>query len=134
MPRQDVTVYIDWDNAASYASIELWSDGCWGWNAGNGIILQLANDATMRFYDRHAQSVPLQQGPMLPPGGRMRLRLIKGPAATSTLHMDSWDGASWTPDWASFPVADDHRYLGRGTVIADYFCLLYTSDAADERS
>jgi hypothetical protein len=121
MPRQDVTVYIDWDSVASYASIELWSDGCWGWNAGNGIILQLADNATMRFYDRHAQSVPLQQGPMLPPGGRMRLRLIKGPGATSTLHVDSWDGASWTPDWASFPVADDHRYLGRGTVIADYF-------------
>jgi hypothetical protein len=24
------------------------------------------------------------------------------------------------PDWASFPVADDHRYLGRDSVIADH--------------
>jgi hypothetical protein len=121
MPRQDVTVYVDWASAASYATLELWSDGCWGWNAGNGVILQLADNATIRFFDRHAQDVPLQQGPALPTGGRMRLRLIKGPGVTSTLHVDSWDGASWAQDWASFPIADDHRYSGRDTVVADYY-------------
>ena len=121
MPFADTTVWLDVEEAPQVASVELWSDGAYGWNAGNGVILQIYSDDTLRFFDRHAQSVPMQQGPAIPPGGRMRLRLEKGPDATSTLHVDALDGATWTDDYATFPIADDHLYAGRGAVISDYF-------------
>ena len=121
MPLQDTTVWVDVQDVPQVANIELWSDGAYGWNAGNGVILQIFDDGSIRFYDRHGQQVPGQLGPSIRSNGRLRLRLIKGAEATSTLHVDTWDGASFLPDAAVFPVADDHRYTGLGTVIADYY-------------
>ena len=121
MPLQDTTIWIDVDDAAQFASLEFWSDGAWGWNAGNGVILQIASDGRIYFYDRHGQSVPQQSGPLLPSDGRLRLRLLKGASNTSTLHVDAFDGAAWIEDQAVFPIADDHRYTGRASVLADYF-------------
>ena len=120
LPLQDTTVWIDVQDAPQVASLELWSDGAWGWNAGNGVILQFGADQTITFYDRHGQTVPAQQGPAVPVSGRLRIRLVKGPAATSAMHVDAFDGASWIDDDAVFPIADDHRYTGLGTVAADY--------------
>lgn len=118
--HQNATVYVDVDPGAATASVELWSDGAWGWNAGSGVILQAGSGGNLTFYDRVGQSVPSIAGPPAPVDGRMRLRLVKGPGVTSTLYVDSWSGTSWTP-YASFPVADDHRYRGLGTTLADYF-------------
>ncbi len=121
MPFQDTTAYVDFvEGVQEVCSIELWSEGAYGWNAGGGAILQVSASGGLVFYDRYGQQVPSTQGPAAPPGGRMRLRLIKGAGTTSTLHVDSWDGASFVPDWAIFQVADDHRYRGLGTVLADY--------------
>lgn len=121
LPLQDTTVWVDVQDVPQVASLELWSDGAWGWNAGNGVILQIQTDDSIRFYDRHGQSVPAQIGPVLPLSGRLRLRLVKGPGSTSTLHVDAWDGSSWTDDYATFPIADDHRYTGLDAVVADYY-------------
>ena len=121
MPHQDTTVWIDVEETAEVGSIELWSEGAWGWNAGGGVILQLTAAGGITMYDRDGQSVPSQPGPAIPAGGRMRLRLEKGPGTTSTLHVDAWDGQAFAPDHAVFPIADDHRYRGLGTVLADYF-------------
>ncbi len=120
MPLQDTTVYLDFDAAPEVCSIELWSEGAYGWNAGGGVILQVSATGGLVFYDRLGQQVPSISGPAAPANGRLRLRLIKGEGTTSTLHVDSWDGAAWQPDYATFPVADDHRYRGLGTVLADY--------------
>ncbi len=119
-PWQDTTVYVDYEPGAAVASLELWSDGAYGWNAGSGVILQIGAGGNLTFYDRTGQSVPSLSGPPASANGRMRVRLIKGPAATSTLYVDSWSGAAWLP-YASFPLADDHRYRGLGTTVADYF-------------
>lgn len=120
MELQDTTVYLDYDVAPQVCSIELWSDGAYGWNAGNGVILQIGTGGNLTYYDRHGQQVPSIAGPAAPASGRLRLRLERGPGTTASLHVDSWDGSAWSPDYAVFPVADDHRYLGLGTVLADY--------------
>ena len=121
MPLQDATLWIDVADAAEVASLELWSDGCWGWNAGDGVILQFGADGTLKFYERHGQAVPAQQGPAIPSGGRLRARLIKGAGVGSTLRIDAFDGTGWIADYAVFSIADDHRFRGRGAVVADYF-------------
>lgn len=121
MPLQDTTIWIDVQDAAQVASLEFWSDGAWGWNAGNGVILQFGADQTIKFYDRHGQSVPAQQGPPVPLSGRLRVRLLKGAGSASTMHVDAFDAGAWIDDYAVFPITDDHRYVGRNCVIADYF-------------
>lgn len=120
MPFQDTTVYLDFEETAEIASIELWSEGAWGWNAGSGAIVQLHSDGGLRYYDRRGQQVPVIAGPPIPAGGRIRLHIVKGPAATSTVLVDRWNGSGWDAGWASFPVADDHVYRGRGVTLGDY--------------
>jgi hypothetical protein len=121
MPFQGTTVYLDFEETAEAGSVELWSEGAYGWNAGGGVILQLTADGLVKMYDRDGQSVPGQLGPPIPPGGRVRARIVKGAGNASTLWVDAPDGAGgWAPH-ASFPVADDHRYRGLGVVVADYF-------------
>lgn len=120
MPFQDVTVYLDFEETAEVGSIELWSDGAYGWNAGGGIILQLYSAGDLRYYDRKGQNVPLIPGPAIPAGGRLRLRLVKGPATTSTVFADRWTGTTWI-EFASFPVADDRLYRGLDVTLGDYF-------------
>lgn len=117
---QDTTVYLDHAPTAAVASLELWSEGAYGWNAGGGIIFQIRDDGSMWFYDRYGQSVPGSQGPAVPGSGRLRLRLVKGAGATSTLFVDAWDGSAWVEGYALFDVTDDHRYVGRDVVVADY--------------
>ncbi len=121
MPLQNTTIWIDVQDVAQVASLEFWSDGAWGWNAGNGVILQFGGDQTIKFYDRHGQSVPAQQGPPVPLSGRLRVRLLKGAGNASAMHVDAFDAGAWIDDHAIFPIADDHRYFGRNSVIADYF-------------
>jgi len=120
-PALDTIVYLDVADVPETASVELWSDGAFGWNAGGGVIFQMRGDGSTYFFDRRGQEVPAQAGPPLPTNGRLRLRIVKGPGATSTFHVDAWDGEAWVDDYAVFPVADDHRYRGRSTVLADYF-------------
>src|SRR5262249_60786634 len=62
----------------------------------------------------------MQQGPAIPAIGRLRLRLLKGAGTTSTMHVDAFDGSGWIEDYATFPIADDHRYVGLGAVVSDY--------------
>ncbi|HEX6851450.1 MAG TPA: sialate O-acetylesterase [Candidatus Polarisedimenticolaceae bacterium] len=120
IPFQDLTVYLDFEETAEVGSIELWSDGAHGWNAGGGIILQLYSAGDLRYYDRLGQNVPLIQGPAIPAGGRLRLRLVKGPGTTSTLFVDRLGGAGWE-NLTSFPVADDRLYRGLDVTLGDYF-------------
>jgi hypothetical protein len=119
-PFQDTTVYLDVEDVLEVASVELWSDGAYGWRAGGGVIVQVRDDGRLVFYDRVGQSVPGQEGPPVPLDGRLRIRLVKGPGTTSTVHVDVRAGEAWSPDYAVFPVADDHRYFGRDVVVADY--------------
>lgn len=120
MPFQDVTVWVDYELSPEVLSLELWSDGAHHWNAGNGAILQLSAAGGLVYYDRHGQSVPSIPGPALPASGRIRIRLVKGTASSSTMHVDAWGAGGWQNDHAVFPIADDHRYDGLGTVMADY--------------
>lgn len=120
MPFQDLTVWVDYEISPEVLSLELWSDGAWKWNAGSGAILQLSASGGLVYYDRIGQSVPSIPGPALPASGRIRIRLVKGAGNGSTMHVDAWDGSSWQDDHALFPIADDHRYRGLQTVIADY--------------
>jgi hypothetical protein len=120
MPFQDVTVYLGFEESAEVGSIELWSDGAYGWNAGGGIILQLYSAGDLRYYDRKGQNVPLIPGPAIPAGGRLRLRLVKGAGTTSTVFADRWTGTTWV-EFASFPVADDRLYRGLDVTLGDYF-------------
>jgi hypothetical protein len=121
MPFQNTTIYLDYDTAPEVLSVEMWSDGAYGWNAGNGAILQIGAAGGLTFYDRHGQQVPSVAGPAAPANGRLRLRIEKGPGTVSTLHVDTWDGSAWGSDYATFPITDDHRYRGLGTVLGDYF-------------
>ena len=121
MPHQNSTVYIDYAETADALSVELWSDGAFGWNAGNGIIFQVRDTGQIWFYDRHRGAVPGLAGPFVPPGGRLRLRLLKLAGDSSALPVDCWNGQSWNDDLAVFPVEDDHRYDGLDIVVADYW-------------
>jgi len=116
----DTTVYLDFDASAETCSVELWSEGAWAWNAGSGLIVQVASDGRLYLYERRGQSVPQTPGPLAPASGRMRLRLVKGPGATSELHADSWDAGAWTDDLAAWSVADDHLLRGLDFVLANY--------------
>ena len=120
MQFQNTTVYLDYDMAPETCSIELWSDGAYRWNAGSGAILQIGGSGGMTFYDRYGQNVPSIPGPAAPASGRLRIRLVKGEGNTSAMHVDAWDGAAFVDDHAIFPIADDHRYRGLGTVLANY--------------
>lgn len=119
-PFLDTTVYLDVADAGGVASVELWSDGAWGWRAGGGVILQIQGGRELVYYDRVHQSVPSIPGPTIPADGRLRIRLVKGPGTTSTVHVDVRSGDAWSEDFAVFPVADDHFYRGRAVVVADY--------------
>jgi len=119
-PFQDTTVYLDFAEAAEVCTIELWSEGAWGWNAGSGIIVQVGTNGQLFFYERQGQAVPQTPGPVPPATGRIRLRLVKGPDLLSTLHLDGWDGAAWQDDLYQLPIADDHLYRGLSTVLANY--------------
>jgi len=119
-PFQDTTVYLDVEDAAEVCSIELWSDGAWGWNAGSGLILQVGADGRITFYERTGRAVPQTAGPLLPAGGRLRLRLAKEAGAASTLHVDGWDGAGWQEDLGTFDLTDDHRHRGLAALMANY--------------
>lgn len=120
MPQQDTTVYLDFDAQPETCSVELWSDGAYGWNAGSGLILQIGSSGALTLYERRGQDVPATPGPAAPASRRIRIRLEKGPGVSSTLSVDAWDGAGWVPDHATFPIADDHRFRGLGTIVANY--------------
>lgn len=116
----DTTVYLDVADVAGTASVELWSDGAYGWRAGGGVIVQVRDSGELWFYDRVHQGVPGVAGPVIPVDGRLRIRLVKGVGNTSEVHVDVRSGEAWYDDYAVFPVADDRFYRGRATVVADY--------------
>lgn len=118
----DTTVWLDFEEGPLYGTVELWSDGAHGWNAGGGLIVQLSGVEDVRVYQRRGNQVPLQDfRPAIPAGGRVRLRLLKGPGTESTLHLDSWDGTAFVPDWGVWTVADDRLLRGLSVVVQDYF-------------
>lgn len=117
--QQDTTVYVDWDATDSVGSIELWSEGSWSDNAGAGLIVQI-RAGLIYFFERTYRAVPSVIGPALPANGRMRIRVLKGPATTSAVHVDTWDGAAWSEDYVVFPIADDRAFRGRAVVLAEY--------------
>ena len=120
MPLQDTTIWIDVDDVPQTATFEFWSDGIYPWNAGGGVMFQVQADGRLHFYDRHGADYSGPLGPPLPADGRLRLRLIKGAASASELHVDRFvGGPEWLEDYAVFPIADDHRYVGRASVIGD---------------
>jgi hypothetical protein len=121
MPFQDTTVYLDFEGTAEVGSIELWSEGAYGWNAGSGAIVQLHSAGDLRCYDRRGQQVPVIAGPPIPAGGRLRVRIVKGSGTTSTVFVDRWNGSAWDEPWSTFPIADDRVYRGRGVTLGDYF-------------
>ena len=120
MPHQDTTIWIDLDDVPQSFTVEFWSDGIYGDNNGGGVMLEVAPDGRIHCYERHASDYPGPSGPLLPADGRLRLRLVKGAANTSTLHVDRFvGGPEWLEDYVVFPIADDHRYLSRASVLGD---------------
>ncbi|MBD3868551.1 MAG: hypothetical protein IFK94_10550 [Acidobacteria bacterium] len=119
-PFLDTTVYLDVADTPGAASVELWSEGAYGWAAGGGVIVQIRDTGELWFYDRIHQSVPGVAGPVIPTEGRLRIRLVKGAGNTSEVHVDVRSGEAWSESYAFFPVADDHFYHGRAVVLADY--------------
>ena len=120
-PFEPMTAWVDFDEVfpSDVLSLELWSDGAWGANAGVGVIVQIASGGQILIYQRTAQSVPQQAGPLLP-NGRLRLRLLPGTGISADLHVDAWGGSSFIPDYAIFPIADRHRLAGLGVAAANY--------------
>ena len=119
-PFLDTIVYLDVEMNAQACSVELWSEGAFGWNAGSGLILQVGGDDRVYYYPRLGQSVPQVPGSVIPSTGRLRFRLMKGAGRTSTIHVDGFDGAAWIGDLSIFDVTDDHRMRGTATVLASY--------------
>ena len=120
-PFQSVTVWADWDEAAAseILSLEFWSDGSWGENAGAGLIAQIAGGSQLFVYPRTIRDVPQVPGPFLP-NGRVRLRLLPGSGQTAELRVDLWDGSAFVPDAAVIPIADRHRLAGLDVAAANY--------------
>lgn len=119
-PFQDLDLYFDVEAAAEVASIELWSDGAWGWNAGAGLILQVDWGGRVLLYERTWRAVPQQVGPNLPSDGRLRLRVRKGADVTTRVHVDVLDGSGAWSEAHAFGIADDHRMRGSAVVLANY--------------
>jgi hypothetical protein len=118
--HQDLTAYLDFDATAQLAHVELWSDGSYAGNSGAGLLFQVTSAGQLQLYQRVRRSLPVTAGPSLPTSGRIRLRLIKGPAHTSTLHVDAWVNDAWTTDHAVFPIQNDTWFTGRRVVMAEY--------------
>src|SRR2546426_1308656 len=118
---EPTNIYIDFDGAAETSSLELWSDGAYGANAGEGVIFQIGSGGQVKMYQRTAQNLPVQDGPSTPlPGGRARLRLLPGAETDATLHVDSFDGASFVEDFYVFTIEDRHRLAGLDVSTANY--------------
>ncbi len=118
--QQDLTAYLDFDATAQAAHVELWSDGSYAGNSGAGLLFQVTNTGELRLYQRVRRSLPNAVGASLPSSGRLRLRLLKGPANTSTLHVDAWVSGTWVADHAVFPIQNDTWFTGRNVVMAEY--------------
>jgi len=118
--HQDLTAYIDFGPTPQAAHVEFWSDGSYAGNAGAGLLLQVLGNGEIRLYQRVRRSLPVSVGPLLPASGRIRVRLLKGPANSSTLHVDAWVAGAWQADHAVFAVTNDTWFTGRDVALAEY--------------
>jgi hypothetical protein len=119
LTRQDVTAYVDFDDVSASGTVELWSEGAASWDSGAGLALEIDAGRQLTLHQRlNAADAISTIGPVIPNNGRLRLRLIKGANSASQLHVDSWDGAAFIPDFTVFDVANDDRLRGLGTALS----------------
>ncbi len=117
-PFQDLTVYVDaQDGVTEVLDLELWSEGSFGENAGSDLLFRIDPDGRGHVFTRRGQAYTDFGAFSLPSASGLRLRLAKGPGTTSTLHVDHWNGASWTPDLGVVALPDDHLLRGRGVAL-----------------
>ena len=119
MTRQDLTVYIDFEDVSESATLELWSDGAASWDSGAGLALEIDAGRQLTLHRRLNEDDAVSTvGPILPNNGRVRLRLIKGAGSSSDLHVDSWDGSAFVSDFTIFNIANDDRLRGLATALS----------------
>lgn len=114
----DMDVYVDFEDVPQVASVEVRSDGCWLWNAGTGLILQVDAGRRVLLYPRTWRNVPQLVGPTLPANLRLRARVRKLAGDLTRVFIDTW-GGSWS-EAGVFDVADDHRQRGLDVALANY--------------
>jgi hypothetical protein len=120
-PQQDVDVYLDLESNAGVFNCELWSDGSYRGAAGAGLIVQVQGSGQVVGYQRLWNSIQTNvPGPVLPPSGRMRLRVRKGGGSTTTVRYDLWNGTGFTSDAFVWTVADDRQFRGQEFALCNY--------------
>ncbi|MFO0934228.1 MAG: sialate O-acetylesterase [Planctomycetota bacterium] len=120
-PQQDVDVYLDLETNAGVFNCELWSDGSYRGAAGAGLIVQVQASGQVVGYQRLWNSIQTNvPGPMLPPSGRLRLRVRKGEGSTTTVRYDLWNGTGFTSDAFVWTVADDRQFRGQEFALCNY--------------
>lgn len=120
-PQQDVDVYLDLETNAGVFNVELWSDGSYQGAAGAGLIVQVRASGEVFGYQRLWSTIQtVVPGPLLPPSGRLRLRVRKGPASTTQVHFDAWTGTDWTLDASVWNVPDDRQFRGQEVALCNY--------------
>jgi hypothetical protein len=120
-PQQDMDVYLDLEVGAGVFNCELWSDGSFRGAAGAGLIVQVQASGQVVGYQRLWNSIQTNvPGPVLPPSGRIRLRVRKGAGATTTVHYDLWSGTGFTSDAFVWTVPDDRQFRGQEFALCNY--------------
>lgn len=117
-PSQDTTVLIDLEPSGNGTmALELGSEGSRQGGAGYSVTFGVAADRRTVFQERFWRDVvQTTVGPQMPANGRMRLRLRKGTATSSALHLDGLVGGVWQDDLFVYAIADDR--ICRGLEIA----------------
>jgi|GEM_PF-1724965 len=120
-PQQDLDVYLDLETNTGVFNCELWSDGSFQGVAGAGLIVQVQANGQVVGYQRQWNSIQTNvAGPVLPASGRLRVRVRKGPATTTTVRYDLWNGTGWTSDASVWTVPDDRQFRGQEIALCNY--------------
>ncbi len=116
----DADVHVDLAAAPGERTpLALWADASRQENAAGGIEVQITGDDQLVVQVRRGQEMTLLGDVTLVDTTRLRFRLRKGDADTSTLFVDRWDGTAWVENEARFDIADDHRLYGRNVALVE---------------
>lgn len=121
-PQQDLDLLLDLETGAGDFNIEVWSHGSYRGRAGSGLIFQVQSSGQIVFYERLWSSIlTSRSGPLLPPSGRVRLRVRKLAGTSSEVRLDLFNAGAWQDDAAVWPVADDRQYRGLDVTLCSYW-------------